>query len=137
MIVVDADGAVLGRLSSSIAKRLLNGEEITVINAEKALVSGSAERSYQEYFSAYQRGKAIKGPYYPRMPDGIFRRTVRGMLPMKTARGKSAYRRLKVYTGVPKQIGDIKPELQKAPQRGKRYTRLGEISELLGARVNR
>ncbi len=136
MAVVDADGAILGRLSSSIAKRLLNGEEITIINAEKVLISGSAQKSYEEYFSAYQRGKAIKGPYYPRMPDGILRRAVRGMLPIKTSRGKNAYRNLKVYTGVPRVIGDAKPEIQQKPARGKRYTRLGEISKLLGARVN-
>ena len=37
MIVVNADGAVLGRLATVLAKRLLEGEEIVVINAENAI----------------------------------------------------------------------------------------------------
>lgn len=137
MAIIDAEGAILGRLSSLIAKRLLNGEEITVVNAEKVLLSGSKEKTFQGYFEAYQRGKAIKGPYYPRMPDRIIRRTVRGMLPIKTARGKTALMRLQVYTGKPKNIGDDKIEIQPRPEKGKRYTELGEISELLGAKVRR
>ena len=36
MKIIDADGLILGRMSSAIAKRLLNGEEIVIINAEKA-----------------------------------------------------------------------------------------------------
>ncbi|MBX8637967.1 MAG: 50S ribosomal protein L13 [Thermoplasmata archaeon] len=137
MAIIDAEGAILGRLSSQIAKRLLNGEEITVVNADKILLSGSRERSFQEYFEAYQRGKAIKGPYYPRMPDRIIRRTVRGMLPIKTARGKSALMRLQVFNGKPGSIGQDKIETQPAPEKGKRYTELGEISKLLGAKVRR
>ncbi len=137
MAIIDAEGAILGRLSSRIAKRLLEGEDITVVNADKVLLSGSKESNFQEYFDAYQRGKAIKGPYYPRMPDRIIRRTVRGMLPMKTARGKNALMRLQVHNGKPGSFGNDNIETQPAPARGKRYTELGEISELLGAKVRR
>ncbi|HDH44680.1 MAG TPA: 50S ribosomal protein L13, partial [Thermococcus sp.] len=36
--VIDATGAVLGRLASIVAKRLLNGEEIAIVNSEKAII---------------------------------------------------------------------------------------------------
>ncbi len=44
--VVDASGLILGRAASVIAKRLLNGESIVVVNAEKAVVTGSGSRSW-------------------------------------------------------------------------------------------
>jgi ribosomal protein L13 len=39
MIVIDASGSIMGRLASSVAKSLLNGEEVHVINAEEAVIS--------------------------------------------------------------------------------------------------
>ena len=42
MAVIDANGLILGRLASTVAKRLLSGdEEIHIVNAEKAVISGS------------------------------------------------------------------------------------------------
>ncbi|MEM4040017.1 MAG: 50S ribosomal protein L13, partial [Thermoplasmata archaeon] len=101
MKIIDATDHVLGRLSSTIAKMLLQGEEIIVINAEKSVVTGKKEFIFKNYLEKWQRGSVRKGPHYPRMPDRIFRRTVRGMLPFKSSHGREAYRRLKVYIGVP------------------------------------
>ena len=41
--IIDASNLLLGRLASIIAKRLLSGEEIIVVNAEKAVISGNRE----------------------------------------------------------------------------------------------
>jgi len=41
MLYIDADDQIVGRLSSKIAKLLLNGEEIMLFNAEKAVMSGT------------------------------------------------------------------------------------------------
>ena len=49
MTVIDANGLILGRLASIVAQRLLCGEEIDVINAESAVVSGSAETTQSKY----------------------------------------------------------------------------------------
>lgn len=136
MTIIDADGAILGRLSSVIAKRLLNGEEITVVNADKILLTGSVEDNYKQYYSAYNKGKAIRGPEYPRMPDRILRRTVRGMLPFKTSRGRTAFKRLKAYIGMPRELASETPEKIAVAPSGRRYVRLAEISKLLGAKVN-
>ncbi|MEM3852584.1 MAG: 50S ribosomal protein L13 [Methanomassiliicoccales archaeon] len=136
MTIIDAKGAVLGRLASNVAKRLLNGEEITVVNAEELLLSGRLENSLQEYSAAYNRGKAIRGPEFPRMPDRLFRRTVRGMLPFRTKRGRDAYRRLKVFIGVPKDVDAKSAEKIALAPPGRNYVKLAEVSRLLGAKVH-
>jgi large subunit ribosomal protein L13 len=135
MKFIDADGAVLGRLASEVAKRLLNGEDITVVNAEKALITGSKENVMFQYKQMRFIGSTRKGPFFPRMPDRILRRTVRGMLPFTQYRGRAAYKRLKVFIGVPRELGKVQTE--KAGQRqlqNPRYVPLGEVSRLLGAK---
>jgi large subunit ribosomal protein L13 len=135
MKFIDADGAVLGRLASEVAKRLLNGEDITVVNAEKALITGSKENVMFQYKQMRFIGSTRKGPFFPRMPDRILRRTVRGMLPFTQYRGRAAYKRLKVFIGVPRELGKVQTE--KAGQRqlqNPRYIPLGEVSRLLGAK---
>src|SRR5439155_19129349 len=56
MAIVDATGHVVGRLASVLAKRLLNGEEIVVVNAEKAIVTGRKKVVFEEYRARHQRG---------------------------------------------------------------------------------
>lgn len=102
--VIDAEGAVLGRLASVVAKRLLLGEEIIVINAEKAIVTGSKERILERFREKRERGDPIKGPFYPVRPDRILKRVVRGMLPRKKERGREALKRLKVYIDNPENL---------------------------------
>ena len=135
MPVIDADGLVLGRLSTHVAKRLLNGEEISVVNAEKAIVSGNKVQLLKHYKHRRERGTRNHGPFYPRDPDMILKRTVRGMLEHRKPSGRAAYRRLKVYVGVPKELRAEKAETlesAKKPQLA-RYTTLGAISKELGS----
>jgi large subunit ribosomal protein L13 len=99
--VIDAENCVLGRLASIVAKRLLLGEKIIVINAEKAIVTGSKERILERFKAKRERGDPIKGPFYPVRPDRVFKRVVRGMLPRKKYKGRMALKRLKVYIGNP------------------------------------
>ncbi len=135
--VVDASNMVLGRLASKIARDLLNGEEIVVINAEKAVIIGNKDNIIEKYTSRREIGSVRKGPYYPKSPDRILRRTVRGMLPMKKSRGVDAYRRLKVYMGVPKDLG-VKNAFQYEDAKNtklKGYTTLKDLSVQLGAKV--
>ena len=137
MIIYDATNQVLGRLSSVIAKRLLKGDNIVVVNAEKAVVAGNPEYTEDRYFQKHKRGDAIKGPFFPRQPDRIFRFTVRGMLPWDRTRGREAYRRLKVFIGLPEEFGDKKLEKFDKADAAKLKSRkmyLGEISLALGAK---
>jgi len=132
--VIDADGARLGRLASMVAKRLLNSDEsIVIINAEKAVITGSRKYIINRYLQKRRVGSARKGPYFPRMPDRIVRRTVRGMLPYQKPRGRAAYRRLRVYIGVPKEYEKAKALSMKGELPLSSMT-VGELSRILGAK---
>lgn len=136
--VVDASDLVLGRAASLIAKRLLNGETIVVVNAEKSVVTGSRTQAIAHYTEARARGSVRSGPHFPRYPDRIFRRTVRGMLPHLQTRGKVAFRRLEVYIGVPAEYaGHTMETLEDARARPtlRPPVTLAEITKLLGARL--
>jgi large subunit ribosomal protein L13 len=108
--IINAEGLIVGRMASIIAKRLLNGEQIVLVNAEKAVVSGKKKSKVMEVKQFLEVGYPEKGPFHYRRPDRIVRRTVRGMLPYKQPRGKQAYKRLKVFIGVPDEIKNQKME---------------------------
>jgi len=135
--IFNASGLVMGRLASAVAKRLLDGERIVVINAEKVLVSGKKHSKLNEIKAFLAVGSVANpkyGPFHPRKPDTILRGTIRGMLPWDRARGKAAYRRLKVYVGLPDEYKDkpaeILPEAVAKPKTP--YIRLGELAKEIG-----
>ncbi len=135
--VIDAEGHILGRLCSVIAKRLLSGEKIVVVNAEKAIVTGSKTNVFQRYKDKYDRGSKEKGPYFPRHPERIFKRTVRGMLPWDSRRGREAYRRLRVFIGVPeelkgKEFEKIEDALFEKVSKTEKFVMLEDVSTHLG-----
>jgi large subunit ribosomal protein L13 len=138
MRVVDASGMVLGRFCARVAKRLLEGDDIIVVNAEKAIIVGSREAILRRYFEKRRRGSPLRGPFYPRMPDRLLKRTVRGMLNYKRKHGRDAYKRLRVYLGVPAQFSAMEHErwdakdLCKVPRA---YITLEELARKLGAKL--
>lgn len=104
--LIDASNLILGRMASSIAKRLLNGETLVILNAEKALISGNRRsiiKEAREFLKISSVGSPKYGPFHPRRPELIVRRAIRGMIPHDKPRGREAYKRLKVYIGVPEQ----------------------------------
>ncbi len=136
MALIDLKGAVVGRAATRIAKRLLNGEEITVVNADRAIITGSKKQIVERYRNKRNLGGMRgKGPYFPRMPDRLFRRIVRGMLPYKKSTGRDAFKRLKVYMGVPKEFEGKESERILPGKTYAEYIKLGEVSKLLGAKV--
>jgi large subunit ribosomal protein L13 len=135
LTIVDAKGLVLGRMASEVAKRLLNGESITIVNAEEAIISGkrlSIVRDKEEYL---QIGHHRKGPLHPRTPEGIVKKVVRGMLPRKKPKGLEALKRLKVYTGMPEGYKDAaKITLSEADVSNLRgsYIRVSDLAHNIG-----
>ena len=107
-MIIDGEGLIMGRLASTVSKMLLNGEKVVVLNAEKILISGTKEWAYARYKQRVDRASISNprrmGPKYPRRPDDIFRRTVRGMLPYRKASGREAFKGLKVFVGVPQEF---------------------------------
>ena len=111
MQVIDGTNLVFGRASSRIAKSLLEGEEIKLINAEKMILTGRKDVIVERYMTKRRlQNKATPehSPKWPRVPHLLVKRMVRGMLPWKTKRGREAHKRLKVYTGNPE---NLKPTL--------------------------
>lgn len=103
-VYVDATNQIAGRLASRVAKLILSGKSVVVLNAEKALISGSRQsvmRQWQERLEISSRVNPIYGPIHPRRPDNILKRMVRGMVPRRKAKGPTAMKRLRVYMGVP------------------------------------
>ena len=103
-MIIDATNLILGRLASKAAKQALSGEEIIVINCEKAIVTGDKKHIFDSYIAKFDIGQVNQGPYFPRTPDQLVRRTIRGMLPRKKPKGRAALERIKCYVGMPSQI---------------------------------
>ena len=103
-MIIDATNLILGRLASKAAKQALGGEEVIVINCEKAIVTGNKKQIFDSYIGKFDIGQVNQGPYFPRKPDQLVRRTIRGMLPRKKPKGRAAYERVKCYIGLPSQI---------------------------------
>lgn len=113
-LIVDADGLVLGRLASEVAKILRGkhkpiftphvdtGDNVIVINAAKIRVTGR-KAEQKEYFrhSGYM-GNDKKIPFatmMSRRPERVVEQAVYGMLPKSTLARQRLRRKLRVYAG--------------------------------------
>jgi large subunit ribosomal protein L13 len=122
-------------MASHIARRLLQGEEITVVNAEKAAISGKRLSIVKEAKRYLEIGHPRKGPLHRRRPDRIVRRTVRGMLPRRKPKGQQAYKRLKVFLDIPKEFET--KEIQTIPEANAArlrcpYITVGKLAKEIG-----
>lgn len=125
----------MGRMASKVAKKLLNGEKIIIVNAEKSVLSGKKKSKVAEAKQFLEVGAPRRGPFHYRRPDKIMRKTVRGMLPIRQPKGKTAYKKLKVFMGVPEDLKDQKmdtlAEAQAAKLKGPHFT-LAELAKEIG-----
>lgn len=103
-MIIDATNLVLGRMASFAAKKALLGEKIEIVNAEKAVIIGKKKGVVDKYKQRVRRGHPYSGPFFPVKPDLIVKRTVRGMLPHKQEKGRSALKNVRCYIGVPKEF---------------------------------
>jgi len=134
-VVVDARDCILGRVASNVAEMALDGRRVAVVNAEDAVVTGSDEDVVGTFRERTELG-SDKGPAYPSRPDGILKRSVRGMLPYKRERGREAFENVRVYVGDPL---DEDAEVLEGTSLDRlsniRFVHLGEVSEQIGANV--
>jgi large subunit ribosomal protein L13 len=134
-LVVDARDCIVGRVASNVAQRALDGERVAVVNAERAVITGNEESTMETYRARAEVG-SDRGPYYPKRPDRIFKRSVRGMVPYKTTRGREAFENVRVYVGNPfDEEGEVLDETSLDRLSNIKFTTLGDISEQLGANV--
>lgn len=136
MKIIDGTNLVYGRLSAIVAKELLSGEEIIIVNARNVAVTGSREFVFRKFRERLDIGSVRKGPYYPRTSNQILRRSIGDMLPKKKTTGKDALARCKVYSSIPrelqgKQFSTIE-EVRNYKVSG--FVTLGEVAERLGGK---
>ncbi|WP_419837579.1 50S ribosomal protein L13 [Candidatus Poriferisodalis sp.] len=111
--VVDAEGMVLGRMATEVAKILRGkhkptfapyidvGDHVVVVNADKVVLTGNkATQKLVHRHSGYPGGLRSEsyGDLLARRPADAVRRTIRGMLP-RNRLGRAQLRKLKVYAG--------------------------------------
>lgn len=138
-IVVDATNCIAGRMCSHVSKLLLDGNRVTIVNAEKAMLSGNNRYKtielYKEHLEINSVTNPIHGPFHPRRPDTILSKMVRGMVPKRKSSGITAFKRLRVYIGVPEEMKNAKMESfsdSKITKPEAYYISVGEIAKQIG-----
>lgn len=137
-MVVDATDHIAGRLSSNVAKLLLKGNRVSIVNCEKIMISGTRSNIIKEYRDFLEIASILHpkhGPFHPRRPDTIMKRMIRGMLPRKKPSGLTAHKRLRTYIGSPKELSSfekIQFEKAKIKRSASNYTTMGELGRTIG-----
>lgn len=124
-VVVDAEGQILGRLASKVAKIIRGkhkpeytphvdcGDNVIVINAEKVVLSGSklTNKQYVRH-SGYPGGQTFQNPeeILKKYPEKLVEKAVKGMLP-KNRLGSALFRNLKVVVGPEHKYEAQKPKV--------------------------
>lgn len=130
-MIIDAKDLIYGRLASIVAKRALEGEQMVVVNVEHSVISG-AKKHNLDFFKRRRERTRVK---YPRSPDRIFNRSIRGMLPYKQDKGAKAFKKVKVFIGVPAEYegkAQTIDSINYTKLKLSKYQRLGDICKELG-----
>jgi large subunit ribosomal protein L13 len=124
-LVVDAEGEVLGRLASKVAKLIRGkhkpnftphvdcGDNVVIINAEKIKLTGNKwnDKTYIRH-TGYPGGQRTLSAIelFGKSPNRVVEKAVKGMLP-KNKLGSALFRNLYVYTGGEHQQDAQKPKV--------------------------
>ena len=137
-IVVDATDHIAGRLSSNVAKLLLKGNRVSVVNCDKIMISGTRSNiisEYREFLEINSINHWKHGPKHPRRPDTIMKKMIRGMLPNEKPSGREAHKRLRTYIGSPKEVKSLKKiKFEKAmiKKSSSNYTTMADLGRTVG-----
>merc|ERR1712109_1668 len=140
-VVIDGRGHLMGRLASIVAKNILNGNKVVIVRCEGINLSGNFYRNKLKVLKFLRlrcNVKPARGPFHFRAPSKMFWRTVRGMVPHKTERGKEAMKRLQTFEGVPppydKKKKMVVPSALKVLRLkpGRKFCSLGRLSHDVG-----
>ena len=137
-LVIDGTNLIAGRLCSNVAKLLLEGNRVAIVNSENIMISGDRKsiiESYREFLEIASINNPKFGPFHPRRPDTMITKMVRGMLPKSKPSGKTALKRLRAYLGVPTELRSLtRTQFDNAKIRrpSPYYTSLGELGRMVG-----
>ena len=97
--IIDAKGLILGRFATYAAKQALLGNKVIVVNASQSVISGRKRVVFDRLKQKKAMGSNIRqGPFIPTRADSYVKRTIRGMLPYKTTKGRDALARVRVFS---------------------------------------
>ena len=130
MNIIDGKNAVLGRLASYVAKELLKGEEIAIVNVDEVIITGNKKNIKENFEKKRGRmGSGQRGPKIHRTTEKIVKKSIRGMLPShKTGRGREAFKRVKCYGGIPKEF-EGKVMIKSGKEKTSKFVKIKEIVE--------
>lgn len=135
-IVIDGKDLILGRLGSYVAKRLLLGDSIKIVNCRDIVILGRKKFLVERYKNKLANKVIKQGPYYSRSPADLVKRAMRNMLPYKNQRGIDAFKRLKCYNSTPSILLNSEKMMVEEAKLDETsvfyYTRIDEISKSLG-----
>ena len=137
-IVIDVANCISGRICSHVSKLLLQGNRVTIVNAEKAMLSGHRYKTiqlYKEHLEINSVTNPIHGPFHPRRPDTILTKMVRGMIPKRKSSGIEAFKRLRVYIGIPESLKNSEIKYyddSKITKPSSYYITVGEVAKEIG-----
>ncbi len=137
-VIVDGTNQVAGRLCSHVAKMLINGSRVSIVNSENIMFSGKKEMVIEEYRKFLEIASINNpkfGPFHPRRPDTMITKMVRGMLPKNKPSGEAALKRLRAYLGVPSELRSkkvIQFDDAKIRKPAPYYTTLGDLGRTVG-----
>ena len=137
-IVIDAANCISGRICSHVSKLLLQGNRVTIVNAEKAMLSGHRYKTiqlYKEHLEINSVTNPIHGPFHPRRPDTILTKMVRGMIPKRKSSGIEAFKRLRVYIGIPESLKNSEMKYyddSKITKPSSYYITVGKVAKEIG-----
>lgn len=138
-IIVDASNCIAGRICSIVSKLLIQGNRIAIINSERAMLSGNRYKTiedYKKYLEVSSVTNPIHGPYHPRRPDRILTRMVRGMVSRRKPSGILAFKRLRVYIGIPTEFQSSKEikifDDAKITKTESYYITIGDVAKQIG-----
>ena len=128
-IIINAEGAVFGRMCSFAAKKALEGNEINIVNCEKAIITGNKKDIIKKYDELRKKGgHSMKGPKYSNVSYKMIKHAIRGMIgDHRKGQGKIALSRIKCYNGIPEEYRDEKMIKANAAKKIK-YMELGDLS---------
>jgi len=130
MKIIDGKKATLGRLASYVAKEVLKGEEIVILNCDEVIITGNKKYIEKEFLEKRSRfGSSQKGPKHLKSSDRMVKRTIRGMLPnYREGRGREVWKKIKCYVGVPKEFEGAKT-IKAGKEKTCKYSAIKEFSK--------
>ncbi|MBN2458366.1 50S ribosomal protein L13 [Candidatus Woesearchaeota archaeon] len=137
-MIIDAENQIAGRLAAYVAKQALLGEKISIVNCEKAVMTGNRQVIMARFKQKRELGAPLTGPYFPKKPEMIIKRIIRGMLPYKKEKGEKAFKNIRCYSGFPDDIkGEAKKvsgaDISKVPNLN--YVTIEDIARQIGAKI--